>query len=74
MVACHSWTDQHYLLETERKWHNNRSHHQEEYLEAREFQIDVMLMDYVMPLAHERNDTLNTRLESGRQYQHYIAG
>ena len=53
---------------------NNRSHHKEEYLEARELQIDVMLIDYVMPLAHEHNVTLNTRLESGRQYQHYIAG
>ena len=34
--------------------HNNRSHHQEEYLEARELQIDVTSMDYVMSLAHER--------------------
>ena len=67
MVACHPGTDQHYLMESERKWcvgshlHNNQSHHQEEYLEAREPQIDVMLMDYVMSLAHE----LNTQFESG---------
>ena len=71
MVACHPGTDQHYLLETElqnvnrslyHKW-NIRSHHQEEYLEARELQIDVVLMGYVMPLAHERYFeyvTLNT--------------
>ena len=31
--------------------HNNLSYHLEEYLEAREVQIE---MDYVMPLAHER--------------------
>ena len=54
MVACHSGTDQHYLLEMEMvHLHNNLSHHQEEYLEARELQLDVILMDYVMPFAHE---------------------
>ena len=57
MVACHPGRDQHYLLGTEKKYcvdshlQNNQSHHQEEYLEACELQIE---MDFVMPLAHER--------------------